>query len=213
MPLGFVSTKHDNRVMHTSLNSSKREQILAGARACFFASGYQGASMNEIAAAAAVSKGTLYAYFADKQALFTAVIAFECSDIAERNFVFNPHASLADSLATLGRGLLHSILTPNALGVFRTVVSEAHRDPLLGTVFWDSGPRSGAGALAALFEHANARGEVKITDTMLAAFQFIFLCDAGLSQRTHMGASLPTHAEINAHVDSAVRLFLRGYAP
>jgi AcrR family transcriptional regulator len=198
--------------MPTLLNPSKRDQILAGARACFFASGYQGASMNEIAAAAGVSKGTLYAYYADKQALFAAVIAFECSDIAERNFVFDPHAPLADSLRNLGRGLLHAILTPNAMGVFRTVVSEAHRDPKLGAVFWDSGPRSGARALAALLAHAHARGEVNISDTTLAAFQFIFLCDAGLSQRAHMGTAPPTAAEINAHVESAVILFLRGYA-
>jgi TetR/AcrR family transcriptional regulator, mexJK operon transcriptional repressor len=198
--------------MPTSLNPSKREQILAGARTCFFDHGYQGASMNEIAAAAGVSKGTLYAHYADKQSLFAAVIAFECSDIAERNFVFDPHATLADSLRNLGRGLLHAILMPNAMGVFRTVVSEAHRDPTLGAVFWDSGPRSGARSLAALLTHAHERGELEIPDTTLAAFQFIYLCDAGLSQRAHMGTP-PTAAEISAYVDSAVTLFLRGYAP
>jgi TetR/AcrR family transcriptional regulator, mexJK operon transcriptional repressor len=199
--------------MPTSINPSKREQILEGARTCFFAHGYQGASMNDIALAAGVSKGTLYAYYADKQALFAAVIAFECSDIAERNFVFDPDATLADSLRNLGRGLLSAILTPNAMGVFRTVVSEAHRDPSLGAVFWDSGPRSGARSLAALLAHAHARGEVETPDTTLAAFQFIFLCDAGLSQRAHMGTTQPTAAEINFYVDSAVTLFLRGYAP
>jgi AcrR family transcriptional regulator len=41
----------------------KREQILNGAREVFFALGFEGASMNEIAKAAGVSKGTLYSYF------------------------------------------------------------------------------------------------------------------------------------------------------
>ena len=99
------------------------------------------------------------------------------------------------------------------MGVFRTVVSEAHRTPALGKVFLDSGPRTGTQALSALFELANQRGELHIEDTLMAAYQFIFLCDAGLSQRAHMGYGPSSAAEIEKHVDSAVHLFIRGYRP
>ncbi|MGY4415682.1 DNA-binding transcriptional regulator YbjK [Bradyrhizobium sp. LB7.1] len=50
-------------------DSSKRRQILDGARKVFMDLGFDGASMGEIARAAQVSKGTLYVYFADKSAL------------------------------------------------------------------------------------------------------------------------------------------------
>ena len=58
-------------------DSSKRRQILDGARKVFMDLGFDGASMNEIARAAGVSKGTLYVYFADKSRLFEAMVEEE----------------------------------------------------------------------------------------------------------------------------------------
>ncbi len=53
-------------------DSSKRRQILDGARKVFMDLGFDGASMGEIARSAGVSKGTLYVYFDDKNRLFGA---------------------------------------------------------------------------------------------------------------------------------------------
>jgi len=58
----------------TDEDSSKRRQILDGARKVFMDLGFDGASMNEIARSAGVSKGTLYVYFADKNRLFEAIV-------------------------------------------------------------------------------------------------------------------------------------------
>ena len=55
-------------------DSSKRRQILDGARRVFMDLGFDGSSMGEIAKAAGVSKGTLYVYFNDKNALFEAMV-------------------------------------------------------------------------------------------------------------------------------------------
>ena len=43
----------------------------------FLAEGFEGASMNDIAKAAGVSKGTLYVYFENKERLFAAIVAEE----------------------------------------------------------------------------------------------------------------------------------------
>ena len=53
---------------------AKRRQIMDGARTVFLAGGFDGASMNDVARAAGVSKGTLYAYFNSKDELFEAII-------------------------------------------------------------------------------------------------------------------------------------------
>src|SRR5258705_281714 len=55
-------------------DSSKRRQILDGARKVFMDLGFDGASMGEIARSAGVSKGTLYVYFDDKNRLFEAIV-------------------------------------------------------------------------------------------------------------------------------------------
>ncbi len=57
--------------------SAKRRQIMDGARQVFLSAGFDGASMNDIARAAGVSKGTLYAYFNSKDELFEAIIRAE----------------------------------------------------------------------------------------------------------------------------------------
>ncbi len=56
---------------------AKRAQILDGAKRCFLDVGFDAASMNDITAAAGVSKGTLYVYFEDKAALLSAIIERE----------------------------------------------------------------------------------------------------------------------------------------
>ena len=54
-------------------DSAKRRQIIEGARAVFLSQGFDAASMNDIARAAGVSKGTLYVYFKHKGELFEAL--------------------------------------------------------------------------------------------------------------------------------------------
>ncbi len=55
-------------------NGAKFEQILQGAMQEFLARGYAGTSMEKVAAAAGVSKPTVYSYFKDKEALFQVLI-------------------------------------------------------------------------------------------------------------------------------------------
>ena len=61
----------------------KYDQVLAGARSVFLADGFEGASVDDIARAAGVSKATLYSYFPDKRLLFMEVAKGECKRQAD----------------------------------------------------------------------------------------------------------------------------------
>ncbi|MEX0602282.1 MAG: helix-turn-helix domain-containing protein, partial [Bacteroidota bacterium] len=52
----------------------RREEILKAAQAIFFEKGLQNATMEEIAEAAELSKGTLYLYYSSKEDLYLAVM-------------------------------------------------------------------------------------------------------------------------------------------
>ena len=67
-------------------DNAKRRQIVDGARAVFLSQGFDAASMNDIARAAGVSKGTLYVYFRHKEQLFEAIVEQECEAQAEGIF-------------------------------------------------------------------------------------------------------------------------------
>lgn len=54
---------------------NKAELVLQGAMQEFLAKGYAAASMDRVAAAAGVSKATVYSHFSDKETLFKALVA------------------------------------------------------------------------------------------------------------------------------------------
>jgi AcrR family transcriptional regulator len=58
--------------------------IRLAARQCFIDTGFDATRMEDIAATARVSKGTLYARYASKQALFRAVVANLLENLSER---------------------------------------------------------------------------------------------------------------------------------
>ncbi|PSB55386.1 TetR/AcrR family transcriptional regulator [Chamaesiphon polymorphus] len=68
--------------MDAEHNREKVAQILQGAMQEFLARGYAGTSMEKVAAAAGVSKPTVYSYFKDKGVLFQALI----ENLAEKKF-------------------------------------------------------------------------------------------------------------------------------
>ena len=55
----------------------KFDQVVEGARTVFLRDGFEGASVDDIAREANVSKATLYSYFPDKRVLFLEIASQE----------------------------------------------------------------------------------------------------------------------------------------
>lgn len=60
-----------------ALNAERRKVILKAASACFVKSGFHSTSMKDVCAAAGMSPGTLYHYFASKTEIIAGIIADE----------------------------------------------------------------------------------------------------------------------------------------
>src|SRR5690554_5879039 len=75
-------------------NEEKAQRILDASLAVFVAQGYVGTSTDQIAAAASVSKQTIYKYFSDKEGLFTALI----TNVGDR--IHNPFEPLIDAMGS-----------------------------------------------------------------------------------------------------------------
>jgi AcrR family transcriptional regulator len=193
--------------------SPKARQILCGARETFLDLGFEGASVDEIARRAGVSKGTLYNHFEDKRSLFAAVIDHECKAQAEGIFTIGMEEDDVEaSLRRIGRHYLDFLLSPSALALFRITVAESERFPRVGRAFWDSGPDLGTRRLAQFLAVAVSRGDLGISDLDLAAHQFTELCKAELFYKTLLGViDAPDDERRAHHVDAAVKVFLRAF--
>ena len=194
--------------------SAKRRQILDGARAVFLAQGFEGASMNDIAKAAGVSKGTLYVYFADKHHLFEAIVEQESLDYGRATFNFAADRDPQTMLYEFGCAYIEWLCRPQGGSAIRTVMAIAERMPDVGKGFYD---RVIAKTITHVGEYLRARvkaGDLSINDadTELAAAQFMLSCQALLFQPfIFQAAPSPPRDKIERNVRSATRMFLAAY--
>jgi AcrR family transcriptional regulator len=193
-------------------DNAKRRQIIDGAQRVFMTLGFDGASMGEIARAAGVSKGTLYVYFTDKNALFEAIVEQEVLQQGRAAFDFDPTRDVATTLHAFGTAYIQLLCRPGGGSAIRTVMAIAERMPEVGSRFYEKVLALTINRLADYLDVRIALNEVAIDDRHLAAAQFMQMCQSTLFQPYIFQAkAAPTAQEIEKVVSSAVRVFLAGY--
>jgi AcrR family transcriptional regulator len=193
--------------------SAKRRQIIDGARAVFLAQGFDAASMNDIARAAGVSKGTLYVYFGNKEELFEAIVHQECEEQAEGIFDLDPNDRDVEAVLTrLGIGYVKFLCRPEKASAIRTVIAIADRMPEVGRKFYESGPAAGIAQLAAYLAAQVEAGVLVVEDCEIAAAQFMESAHAMLFKPIVFNfAPAPSQEQVERSVRIAVTVFLAAY--
>ena len=193
----------------------KRGQILEGARKVFHANGFDGASMNDIARVAGVSKGTLYVYFENKERLFLELIAEEKrADLWPIVSLDPEDHDVASVLNRFGQEFVKLLARPYYIKAMRTVFSIVERMPEVGADYYSRGPQLCMEKLAVYLEAQAKAGVVEIDDCLLAAQQFMDLSQSGLLRKLLFNAA-PTLSDegIAQQVSRAVTFFLKVYKP
>jgi AcrR family transcriptional regulator len=193
-------------------DSSKRRQILDGARKVFMDLGFDGASMNEIARSAGVSKGTLYVYFADKSRLFEAMVEDEALEKSKIAYNLDPRRDAEITLREFGQAYIGSICRPGGGSSIRTVMAIAERMPDVGRRFYENVLARTINRLAEYLQAHVGPDDLAIDDCELAAAQFLQMCQATLFLPFVFQAEpAPSAERIAQVVDSATRMFLQTY--
>ena len=197
----------------TPKKGRKFDQVLEGARQVFLTDGFEGASVDDIAKAAGVSKATLYSYFPDKRLLFVEVARSQCAAQAETALsALDMDAPVSEFLRCLASEMIAFISTDFGKRIFRIFVAEAERFPDIGRQFYESGTLLVQNSLVTYLERATARGEVKIDDFPLAAQQFYHLCKVDIFERAIFNMAYDfSQAEKDRVINGAVTMFLARY--
>ena len=195
-----------------SRDNAKLRQILEGARHVFLANGFDGASMNDIARIAGVSKGTLYVYFASKEALFEALIREEKKQQAEQICDYDVEGDVRTVLRSWGRSLLGHMTRPESIAHIRIVIAVAPKFPSIGRTFDEAGPQYGLKKLAEYLAREVVAGNLDISDPAVAARHFVMMCQGDIFRELLFCVQKEATQEvIDRTVDAAVDTFFRAY--
>jgi TetR/AcrR family transcriptional repressor of mexJK operon len=191
----------------------KRKAILEAAKSLFLSRGYDGSSMDVIAAEAGVSKLTVYSHFTDKETLFAEAVKSKCEEqLPELLFELNDDAPIDQVLLGIGRGFNALINSRESVELHRVMVSLAAQDSKLSRLFYEAGPQRVLNGMEALLRRADQHGKLRVSNPLSAADHFFCLIKGGANFRLLIGCGdAPQGDAAEAHVRDAVSVFLRAF--
>jgi TetR/AcrR family transcriptional regulator len=152
------------------LPEERPQQILDAALSVFAEHGIDAAKLEEIAARAGVSKGTIYLYFPSKEELFRAVVRQKIGPLIA-------HADLLSAAEGTAEQQMRSYLAhqweclgrEESEGWIRLVVFELHKYPDLASFHWEEIVTQSNRILGEIIQRGVASGEFRPTDTLATA--------------------------------------------
>lgn len=192
----------------------KRRRILDAAAPIFGREGYERASVDGIAAAAGVSKPTIYTYFGNKEQLFRDSVADSARTLNEDSVRAVAELDLAPdcweaSLRRLALRLTMCQRSECASALGRLVNAEIARDPQVFRMVREAGYLPVVDALAGRLAMLGNAGYLRLDDPHLSAKQFLALVLAEFPDLTLLGTRSISHARMRVAVDLGVDTFLR----
>lgn len=191
-------------------DAGKRADILTAASALFRAGGYHGTSMDALAQHAGVSKATLYSHFADKAALYRALIEDKMTDYQLDDLAGRVCGDIRQDLTMIAGQMLKLIYDEETLDMLRMVIAEGQTESDVPSLFEEGGPRRILDQIAGYLDQQHMRGAVDIGDATEEANLFASLV---IEHRTMLlcliGVDAPPNAAAReAHAAKAVARFI-----
>lgn len=206
----------------TTRSERRRQAITRAAAEVFLRRGYLGATTDEVAAHASVSKQTIYKHFADKQHMFAEIILDTTVQVADglSSAVASTLRDAQDTqdvrkaLRDLAGSFLDVLLQPEVIRLRRLVIAEADRFPEIARAWFDRGFDRALVVLGEALRGLAGRGLLhNLSDPALAAYQFAGLVMyKPMNQVMFAGTDAPPPAgQLSRIADSAVDMFLAAY--
>lgn len=201
------------RTLLSPVSAAKREAIIKAAANVFMTSGYEAASMDQIAAAAGVSKQTVYSHFGAKDLLFEGIVKSRCASLmGSDDLPVDIDGDVETVLTTTALRFMRLVTSGEGLTLYRVILAESGRFPELAKAFYRAGPRAATDRLA-VYLAAQAKIEtIKVDDPQTSAEMFFAMLRDDLYLRCLLGLQDgPTDADIERRARRAVQMFIHAH--
>lgn len=200
------------------VDAGKQCAILEHARRMFTELGIAGTSMDALADAAGVSKGTIYKHFSGKRALFDAIL----QDLLQRlpapvdvigRIGESPAQPLAMRLLAIAEAVRTLATSPLLHDIQRMLALTGDAGAGDQPSFWHTCAVPYQLEFARFLERETGAGRLSVDDARTAASQFFSLVASEPFIRMLMGEALDRRGRTREQLDAAVAMFLRAYRP
>ena len=193
----------------------KARAILDAAWLLFLERGVEATSIEAIAAAAKVSKVTLYTHYPDRVALFEASVLREMERIEEAQGIHRQDIDMpfVEQLSAFGMGIMSFLTSKPAIDFYSVVAGELRRHENLARAFYDLGPGRTRANLAALLDAGMRSKQLRKLDPHLAAEELFGLWQGFTNFQFSLGIDIDAiRADLSARVERGVRVFMLAYS-
>ena len=197
--------------------SDRKRKALLAATEVLLDKGYDCATMDDVAAKAAVSKPTVYKYFFDKERLFAEIVGASTSEIDDLVRLVAESVvgkTSVESGLIVPRRFIGALMQPRILRLRRLVMANAERFPDVGRSWYEQCFERVIAALAISFQDLAHRRLLRVNDPLLAAHHFVgMLLWTPINKAMFTGNNSSSPEELERYAVAGVRAFLAGYGP
>jgi len=193
---------------------ARPEELVAAALEVFVERGYEGTTLADVARRAGVTKGTIYLYFENKEALFKAVVretivpVIAQGEALARSFT----GSARDLLEQLVREYWRLVGETALAGIPKLMMAEAATFPELTRFYYDEVVVRGQRLMAGVIGRGVKNGEFRPVNVMLAAKLAMSPLMHATVVRRAFASCMPEGFNVQAYLDTHIDLYLHGIA-
>lgn len=198
----------------TITQGRKFDQVRDGATVIFLRDGFAGASVDDIARSARVSKATLYSYFPDKTVMFQEVLrAVLDSAFREPAFETDPAGRVTTALPQVLASLGDWLTAQPRLSLLRLVAAESQRFPDAAQAHDRATATRVTAPLSRLIDAWIETGQLAPHDSAESARQMVALMIGRIQLPAMLSGKPPAPAALTDQAERMARLFLAAHRP
>ena len=192
--------------------SARPEEILQAALEVFTDRGFAATKLEDVARRAGVTKGTIYLYYENKEALFKALVRETIVPVIAKG------EALAHSFTGTARDLFEQLVreyfrlvgdTPLS-GIPRLMIAEAGNFPELARFYYEEVVTRGHRLMAGVLERGMKAGEFRRVDVPVATKLAMAPLMHAVVARKAFAACMPEGFDVAKYLDTHIDLYLHG---